>query len=255
VQVPKRATEDIQAWADKRVHAVIDAHPDLFRAIPIVGAACGLRQGELFGLALEDIDFDQQVIRVRRQIKKLEPEVVYVLPKSDRESVVPLPAWAAEAMREHVNKYPPLVCSLPWEKPNGKPRTYNLLFRWTDDKVIRARTYSELVWKPALVTAGVIPEPGLDARQRKRFTTTRKEGIHQLQHFYASVMLTGGVAIKELAEYLGHADPGFTLRVYAHMQPGSHDRARRAIDERLFRPSSASHGTKTERGRSRGRSA
>jgi integrase len=92
VQVPKRATEDIQAWADERVHAVIDAHPDLFRAIPIVGAACGLRQGELFGLALEDIDFDRQVIRVRRQIKKLEPEVVYALPKNDRERVVPLPA-------------------------------------------------------------------------------------------------------------------------------------------------------------------
>jgi integrase len=94
----------------------------------------------------------------------------------------------------------------------------------------------------------VIPEPGKDARQRKRFTTTRKEGIHQLRHFYASVMLTGGVAIKELAEYLGHADPAFTLRAYAHMQPGSHDRARRAIDERLFRPRSASHGTGTEQG-------
>jgi integrase len=30
-------------------------------------------------------------------------------------------------------------------------------------------------------------------------------------------MLAGGVSIKELAEYLGHSDPAFTLRVYAHM--------------------------------------
>ena len=28
-----------------------------------------------------------------------------------------------------------------------------------------------------------------------------------------------GVSIKELAEYLGHSDPAFTLRVYAHMLP------------------------------------
>jgi hypothetical protein len=55
-----------------------------------------------------------------------------------------------------------------------------------------------------------------------------------------------GVSVKELAEYLGHADPGFTLRVYAHMMPGSHDRARRAIDDRLFRPRGVSHGTGTE---------
>ncbi|GAA3469907.1 integrase [Nonomuraea roseola] len=45
-----------------------------------------------------------------------------------------------------------------------------------------------------------------------------------------------GVSARELAEYLGHADPAFTLRVYAHMMPGSHDRARHAIDSRLFKP-------------------
>jgi integrase len=35
------------------------------------------------------------------------------------------------------------------------------------------------------------------------------------------------------AEYLGHSDPAFTLRVYAHMLPSSHDRARAVIDERF----------------------
>lgn len=68
----------------------------------------------------------------------------------------------------------------------------------------------------------------------------RKEGLHQLRHYYASVMLAGGVSVKELAEYLGHADPGFTLRVYAHMMPGSHDRARKAIDDRLLGPRTVS---------------
>lgn len=45
----------------------------------------------------------------------------------------------------------------------------------------------------------------------------------------------GGVSIKELAEYLGHKDPAFTLRVYAHMLPSSYDRARAVIDERFVR--------------------
>ncbi|MGI5486034.1 hypothetical protein [Microtetraspora malaysiensis] len=106
----------------------------------------------------------------------------------------------------------------------------------TDDKFVRARSYSELIWKPALVAGGVIPAPEKDLRARKRSTTSRKEGLHQLRLYYASVMLAGAVSIKELAEYLGHADPGFTLRVYAHMMPGSHDRARKAIEDRLFHP-------------------
>ena len=43
------------------------------------------------------------------------------------------------------------------------------------------------------------------------------------------------VSIKELAEYLGHADPAFTLRACAHMLPCSRDRARAAISERCTR--------------------
>jgi hypothetical protein len=35
--------------------------------------------------------------------------------------------------------------------------------------------------------------------------------------------------IRALAEYLGHADPAFTLRVYRHLMPGSPDRMRLAI--------------------------
>src|SRR4029077_17954791 len=97
----------------------------------------------------------------------------------------------------------------------------------------KARSYSETVWKTAIIRAGIIPEPKKDGRGRARYATTRREGIHQLRHYYASVMLVGGVSIKELAEYLGHADPAFTLRVYAHLLPSSHAGARQVIDERF----------------------
>ncbi len=131
------------------------------------------------------------------------------------------------AVRRHVGKYPPRPYTLPWERPGGKPHTCSILFRWpTDGQHIKARNYSETIWKPALVKAGVIAEPAKDGRSRRRYVTTRREGIHQLRHYYASVMLAGGVSVKELAEYLGHSDPAFTLRVYAHMLPCSHDRAR-----------------------------
>ncbi|MGI8309983.1 hypothetical protein [Saccharopolyspora hattusasensis] len=37
--------------------------------------------------------------------------------------------------------------------------------------------------------------------------------------------------IIERADYLGHKDPGFTLRVHTHMLPFSPNRARAAIDD------------------------
>jgi len=59
---------------------------------------------------------------------------------------------------------------------------------------------------------------------------SRINGMHALRHYYASALLEAGVSIRAVSEYLGHADPGFTLRVYAHLMPTSDERARQAMD-------------------------
>jgi hypothetical protein len=63
--------------------------------------------------------------------------------------------------------------------------------------------------------------------------TRPPERQHALRHFYASVLIDAGESVKAVAEYLGHADPGFTLRVYAHLFPASEERARAALDRVL----------------------
>jgi integrase len=59
--------------------------------------------------------------------------------------------------------------------------------------------------------------------------------MHALRHYYASVLLEDGVTVRTLADYLGHVDPGFTLRVYAHLMPAAEGRAREAVDAALGR--------------------
>jgi integrase len=101
-----------------------------------------------------------------------------------------------------------------------------LLFYSRERKPLN-RNYSNMyLWKPALVSAGVIPGRG----PGERFKHSREHGMHALGHSYASVLLDTGENIQALAEYLGHSDPGFTLRVYTHLMPNSQDRARNAID-------------------------
>jgi integrase len=57
-----------------------------------------------------------------------------------------------------------------------------------------------------------------------------RRASRQLRHHYASLLLADGVDVRTLAEYLGHSDPGFTLRVYCHLLPSGADRARRAVE-------------------------
>ncbi|MFD5174235.1 tyrosine-type recombinase/integrase [Nocardia sp. NPDC058379] len=69
-------------------------------------------------------------------------------------------------------------------------------------------------------------------RRRRLEYVNRADGMHSgLRHLYASKLLSRGVSVKELADYLGHEDPGFTLRVYTHLLSSSHERARQAVDE------------------------
>jgi integrase len=54
--------------------------------------------------------------------------------------------------------------------------------------------------------------------------------MHALRHWYASVLLDAGESIRAVSEYLGHSDPGFTLRTYTHLMPSSTERTRAAVD-------------------------
>ncbi|MFK4088775.1 tyrosine-type recombinase/integrase [Kribbella sp. NPDC020789] len=235
VKRPTVPDPDIVVWSEETVDAIVEAHPPQFRLIPIIGAGAGLRQGELFGLTPEDFDFEEKVIWVRRQVKKLGRDFVFAAPKNDRVRAVPMSDHVAEFAKEHIKEFGTTDVTLPWEVLDGEPRTVPLIFTWSDGKQIRARNYDETIWKPALSTVGVIPRPTRDARGRRQFDTNRKTGLHALRHHYASVSLNDGVNIKELAKYLGHHDPSFTLRIYTHLLPTSHDRARQAMNRRMER--------------------
>lgn len=250
--VPVAPVEKI--WPSATVWGIIDEHPPELRLIPVLMAGCGLRIGEALGVSLEDFDFDRHELHVRRQLKRIGSTRTYVfaLPKGDKPGntktrKVPVPRWVMAYVQLHIETWPPRLLTLPWERANGELRSYKILFRWsTDDSFVRYRLYSEQVWKPALVVVQVIPAPVKDSRGRRRYVTTRKEGPHQMRHFYASVMLAKLVSVNELAEYLGH-DPVMTLRVYGHLVPSSFDSAREAMDSEMYRPRAISDGTEMGR--------
>jgi integrase len=219
VKAPKVPGRRVVPWTAERVAAVIDGHPARWRAVPIVAAGCGLRQGEVFGLAVEDVDFLRRTVTVRRQVKLLHGRPVFGPPKGTRERDVPLPDAVAVALSEHLRAVPAVEVAAPWGELDGPERTVRLVFRAERGGPVVRHGYNRRVWGPALDAAGV--------------PRGREAGMHQLRHYFASALLEGGVSIRAVASYLGHTDPAFSLRVYAHLMPEAEDRARAAADAAL----------------------
>jgi integrase len=206
VKLPKRQVSTIEPWPLEQVEAVIDALPARYRALGAIAAGCGLRQGEAFGLRVCDIDFLRRRVHVEQQVKIVRSKVVIDRPKGGKIRTVPLPDMVAAEFAQHLHSHP----------ADGT----DLVFTSREHNPINRNHFNGYVWKPALEAASVEP--------------SRSNGMHALRHFYASVLIDAGESVRAVADYLGHSDPGFTLRVYAHLFPSSEDRARQAVD-RLFR--------------------
>jgi len=120
-----------------------------------------------------------------------------------------------DLLAAHLAERPARAVTLPWGTQDGDLTTVSLVLSSRERKAMNRNYFSTCIWKPALVKAGVEPR--------------RQNGTHALRHHYASVLLDGGENIKAVSEYLGHADPGFTLRTYTHLMPASAERTRKAV--------------------------
>ena len=220
VRAPKTERRKVVPWPVEQVASVHDALPERYRVAATIAAGLGLRQGEVFGLAVEDIDFLRGTVKVRRQVRLFTSGgMAFRLPKGKRDRQIPLPDSVRDEIAGHLSNYPARSVSLPWETTEGNPVTAALVLTTPSGSALSRTDFNRSVWAPALMKAGV-----------KR---TRDDGCHALRHFYASTLLDAGESIKAVSEYLGHSDPGFTLRTYTHLMPNSTERTKRAVDDAL----------------------
>ncbi|MGW1351234.1 tyrosine-type recombinase/integrase [Streptomyces sp. NPDC002409] len=240
VRPPTAERRRVTPWLSSQVQAVRKALPPRYRTMVDTGAGCGLRQGEIVGLAEDALDFEQGILRVVRQVKLIQGTAVFAPPKCNRERDVPLPSSVAEALRAHMDTCKPVEVTLPWRKPGGPKVTARLLFTNSAGGVVWRSNFNIQEWKPALALAGLIPGP-----RDGKYVSAREHGMHALRHFYASVLLDAGESIKAVSQYLGHTDPALTLRVYAHLMPSSQERTRNAIDGLFLHASEESDGPET----------
>ncbi len=158
VKAPRPLPTRVHPWSAEQVFGVRAGLPERYQATVDVGAGCGLRQGEIFGLAVDNIG-DLGWLYVRQQVKKVRGTLVFAPPKRGKLRDVPLDPEVSAALEEHMKLFPPVDVTLPWLRPDGPKVTHRLVFTNGVDSAIWSQGFNDQSWKPALASPGSSPSP------------------------------------------------------------------------------------------------
>lgn len=221
---PGRTKTETLVWTPGQVEEVCRHLPDEMRGMAYLGAVTGARQGELFGVAKEDIDFLRRTVHLEVQVAYVGGRLAFRPLKNHRtrkSRTVPVAAPVIPALSEHMRKYPPVPVTLPWSEKNskldGKPVTRLLVF--TDGGRPYFRQTANRHWRRAWKAAGIAEQE-------------RSNGMHILRHSAASRWLSKGLNPAKVAAYLGDT-VAVVIETYAHWLPDDESIGRAIMDDYL----------------------
>ena len=205
IKLPEVVTDKVIPLATDQVHHIADTITHRYRGLILLGAASGMRSGELRGLTVNRVTWagDIATIRVDRQLTNhIGP--TWGPPKTRRsDRIITLDPQSSRIIPEHMEQHPPHETGLLFTGRNGGPL---------------ARTSLRTAWKNAAAGMGL----------------PHRDGPHMLRHYHASLLIAAGLSVTAVADRLGHQDPTETLRTYAHLWPNDEERSRKAIADGLW---------------------
>ena len=156
-------------------------YPDYYYAYEIL-YWCGLRQGEMFALTLDDVDLDASVIHVTKTYHRVNGEDVITTPKTPSSvRKVSMPAFLCDEIKEYI--------AMLYE-PVGGQRLFSTLTKSNITKNFHS----------------LIEEAGL-----KHIT------VHGLRHSHVSLLISKKYDIFEVSKRIGHKSIKTTQDIYGHL--------------------------------------
>lgn len=220
VRLPQVEQKDYFVPTPQQIHHAARELYARYYVAPYLASGCGLRVSEVFGLELEHIDFERNEVVVGQQLLQqphYAPRLAPVKTKTSNRTVE-LPMVVAEALRCHLEKYPPQPVEIDdaTDPKNPIRRSARLLFTTVTGLPVTRSNWSP-VWRSAVKRAG-LPE-GM--------------GLHALRHYFATLLIHSGASVKTVQLALGHSSPMTTLETYAHEWPEAIERTRSLVDASL----------------------
>jgi len=197
-RLPKVDKRKVEPISTEYVRALVTAIPERYKGLVLLAVGTGMRQGEVFGLTLDRVDFLRRALTVDRQLVGISGRVPFFGPPKTAASVrvIPLPTVVVDALAAHLANFP----------------TEDLIFTNESGGMIRRSNFGTM-WRRVTKSVGL-------------------EGLHfhDLRHYYASLLIRHGESVKTVQARLGHANAAETLDTYSHLWPDSDDRTREAVD-------------------------
>jgi integrase len=124
IRLPKLEPKRVEPLATERVEALIEAMRSRYRALVVLAAGTGLRQGEAFAVEVEAVDWLRRTPRVDRQFVLLPGGEPYIAPPKTPAShrTVPLPQIVVDALAAHLATFRPRG-SRSWTRPTSRTRS------------------------------------------------------------------------------------------------------------------------------------
>ncbi len=168
----------------------------------------GMRQGEVFGLKWEDVDFEKSCLFIRRSLAHVIGKgAVFQAPKT-KNSIRRILLMPEDIKNLRVYK--------KWQENYSEElgdlfAGHNLVFTSPFGEPISPTNFSRRYFKPLLKKCDISSD----------FT------FHGLRHTHATLLLRQGVNPKIVQERLGHSSIKVTMDTYSHVLP---DMQRQAVD-------------------------
>jgi integrase len=197
--------------------------PERYRALVVLAAGTGLRQGEAFAVEVEAVDWLRRTLRVDRQLVLLPGGEPYIAPPKTPASyrTVPFPQVVIDAPAAHLSAFPAAQVEV-LDATHSKP----------DPKAAAGRAGVPLLDGPSAVA-----NPVLRRLAARGSAVGLGDGVtfHDLRHYYASLLTRHGESVKVVQKRLGYKSAVETLDTYSHLWPDSEDRTREAVEAVLGR--------------------
>lgn len=203
----KRNTPKIKILTKEQLKTLLlfSRHDSWYLEI-LLGVFCGLRKGEILGLKFDDFDFENNIIRIRRQLvcdpvlaKKQDIKTVkvdkYTLvekpPKKDSYRNLKVPNVIMEELKKRKEEYVAYKSSNPdfwdsgyvsFDNKTGNPHYPN--------------SFNSYLYKkcPKIMIPTI--------------------SVHGLRHMFATILIEKGVSLTKIASLLGHSSPNTTFDIY-----------------------------------------
>jgi integrase len=203
VELPRLSKRDMPMLRASEVNRFLEeAKMSRLEALFALAITAGPRQGELLGLTWDNVDMESGEIKIMRALQRVDGQFVLTETKTKGSvRTIVLCDVALEALKRHQlgQLEDKLKAGRRWSND------HNLVFTSTIGTPLDRTNLRRMEFVPLKERSGLSPA--------FRF--------HDLRHVAASLALGQGMPIPLVAEMLGHANATTTLRVYAHVIPGS----------------------------------